>query len=184
MRPPLSVSRTLKGIGYGLLCLFLVWLGGSVVHAFTSARIMAHKSTCSANVKQILLGNALYMHDWDERLPPSQQWATAGGPHIAPSSEAPIWHCPDAGSPYSYAFNAALGGVSSSDMAEPALTVEIFEADANVWNAVGGKSQLAKEPRHPWGLHYGFADGHVNGYRANPEQLQWQPLLLPGEKRH
>lgn len=182
MRRLSHVFHSPQRVGCTVLAVaFLFYMGGSLIHVFASARTMQHHSTCVTNVKQLMLGLLQYSQDWDESLPPAQQWATLSGRYGHPSSEAFVWHCPDADSPYSYAFNTALGHLSLSKLDLPAQTVCLFEADANLWNAVGGPQQLAKEQRHPWGPHYGFADGHVSGYRAS--ELSWQPVLLPIEKK-
>jgi len=190
MRPPVSGSNLLKKAVQALLWLLFLWIGVSVVHAFESARTMAHKSTCLNNVKQILAGTQQYAQDWDECLPSAQQWASLSNVHVGSgaqigrTSEAVVWHCPDAVSPYSYAFNSALSGLSYKVLTEPAQTLTIFEANATIWNAAGGKAQVVQESRHPVGPIYGFADGHVKSIRATPEQPYWQPLLLPDKQKH
>lgn len=166
---PLRIGCSFLGM------VFLAYTGFSLMHVFASARIMNHQATCATNVKQLTLGLLHYSQDWDENLPPAQQWATLSSAYGHQSPKAAVWHCPDASSPYSYAFNTALSGLSYNKMDAPALTVCLFEADASLWNAVGGRQQLEKAPRHPWGPHYGFADGHVKDSRAN--QMSWQPLL-------
>lgn len=172
---PLRLGCSLVGLT------FLLYFAFSLVHVFGSARAMNHKTICATNVKQLMAGLLQYSNDWDDHLPPAPQWATLSSVRGHQSSDATVWHCPETSSAYSYAFNSALGSLSYSKLEAPSETVCLFEADMTVWNAVGRVQQLAKDERHPWGLHYGFADGHVNHNRAS--RLSWLPVLLPVEKK-
>ncbi len=135
---------------------------------------------CDSNMKQIQSGIVQYAQDWDEILPVSSRWADQAVLEMRQTSKSDVWHCPNGSSPYSYAFNQALGGLPEDALDDAANTVCVFESDASRWNASGGKSAVSQEERHSGLLTTSFGDGHVRATSKQKltEDLRWQPLYL------
>jgi prepilin-type N-terminal cleavage/methylation domain-containing protein/prepilin-type processing-associated H-X9-DG protein len=118
---------------------------------FARARENARRSSCSSNVKQILLGVMQYTQDYDEKYPPSFTFNGSGTPitawytYLQPYIKSTqLFYCPSdsnttpqtlstlvvsGGFPVSYAANFSLGGdlasslVSLSSVQSPSTTV-------------------------------------------------------------
>lgn len=153
-------------------------VGGMIVwHIFAQAQDKAPTASCQSNLKQISLGILMYAQDWDENLPPAPQWATQAGTYTKYNANAPLWHCPTATSPYSYAMNRALAGVSMSEINEREKTITLFESDASIWNMTGGKEILPKPGRHNGRGNFALLDGHVKFMRdadaRDANQVRW-----------
>jgi prepilin-type processing-associated H-X9-DG protein len=140
---------------------------------FAAARSKTRGPSCLSNLKQIEVGLMMYAEDWDDNLPAASHWSEQCYPYV---KNEQIWHCPEAKSPYSYAYNQALNALKLSDMAEQTLTVNLFESDATTWNASGGIANVAGN-RHDGGSNYGFLDGHARF--GIPIGARWQPLPQP-----
>ncbi len=160
------------------LCIFTGLLGFVAGQAKQASAIHGG-FTCQSHMKA--LGRAIveYTQDWDETFPPAVNWSTltskyvSGGGFNVSAEEAP--HCPEATSPYGYAFNSALGGVAIKNLKSPKETVLLFEADSTSLNAVGGKDQLTKTLRHYGKNNFWFSYGFVRAKDAKETKtLHWR----------
>jgi hypothetical protein len=114
------------------------------------------------------LAIAKYAQDWDERLPPARRWVDAiSERHLKRDDIPQIFRCPKSSSPFSYAFNISLDGVSILQVGYPSETVLLFD-DASSLNAFG-------EWRHLEGDIYAFVDGHAKWIRRSNVNLRWKP---------
>lgn len=138
-------------------------------NALVAARASGKQDTCLQNLGLLSSGIAEYTQDYDGKLPPPDRWADLIRPDITTNGSSyqkdepgeDIWHCPTASTPFSYSLNT---GVSRSN-ATLNPSVELFESDAKVRNACGGKQMLVNHPRHGGSDNYLFTDGHVASIR-------------------
>jgi prepilin-type processing-associated H-X9-DG protein len=152
-----------------------------LVPVFRSAHDKASSLICQNNVKQLSRAMLLYALDWDEHLPSAARWGDSITKYLARDYNATnghgitsLFHCRDAASPYSYAFNRRLDHLALEQIEAPSNTVLLFEADVSTINAAGDRSLLPLRPRHSGALNIGFADGHVKWDRQ-AYLLRWQP---------
>jgi prepilin-type processing-associated H-X9-DG protein len=169
-----------NAISTGLVLLTITYMGFIVLDpVLRQARLKSNTLSCTSNLKQLELGVQMYAQDWDQKLPPATRWATLAEPYIRNSA---IYHCPSAESPYSYASNRALSGISLNDVYDDAATVvHLFESNAVLLNAHGGQEALADDTRHYGGLNFGFLDGHVKYVSLRgAASLYWLPTSETG----
>src|SRR5688572_32710390 len=89
--------------GCGVVGLVGVALLGAVLFpVFANAREAARASSCKSNLKQLSLAMLMYAQDYDDRLPPAQEWLTAAQPYY---KRPTVGNCPTAPGPGGYAFN-------------------------------------------------------------------------------
>jgi hypothetical protein len=152
----------------------LVFLGLS---HFQCGREVAWQNRCAQNLRAISLAIAKYAQDWDERLPPARRWVDAiSERHLKRDAILQIFRCPKSSSPFSYAFNISLDGVSILQVGYPSETVLLFECDSSSLNAFSGWTKLPQCPRHLDGDIYAFVDGHAKWIRrSNAPILRWKP---------
>jgi prepilin-type processing-associated H-X9-DG protein len=140
--------------------------------ALAKAKTKAQSINCMNNMKQLALGALLYSTDNNDAFPMATNWCDA----IYPQVVAPkVFQCPGDASQArcGYAYNAALSGMASGDIAPD--TVVFFESDAG-WNGSGGKELLITQSRHYKTFAVAFADGHVEQVQeARLAQLRWNP---------
>jgi len=131
---------------------------------------------CVSNVLQLCTAVRMYSDDYDETYPPSAHWSYLLFPDYLNTDR--IFHCPsadDGGSP-SYAFNAALDGVSVISVSAPTDTVMLFDAQPGYTNLSGGPERLAL--RHNRGAVVGFADRHAARLARDAlDEVVWDPFL-------
>jgi len=135
---------------------------------FAKAREKARQSSCSANVKQIMLATLQYTQDYDERLPYASRWGAAatGGPFWyqyldAYMKSAQVVLCPSSASTtigygwnyQNFGYRATAGGFSNNPgrtlavLTVPAETILIGDnPETGMWGAnsvyVYGPTQL------------------------------------------
>lgn len=144
----------------------LFWGGCGKV--MLSAREVSPQVSCLSNVKQLGMGMAMYAADYDDHFPLASAWHTALKPYTKQE-----FHCPEATSAWSYAMNSSMSGANAQTIEAPELRVLLFDAEAALPNASGGREWLA--PRHKLGRAIiGLADGSAKSYSAETAaQLAW-----------
>jgi len=147
----------------------------------------AHKTppviTCINNVKQLAVSMAQYEADYDDHLPPKENWSEELHPYLRNDQAL---HCPsgDIGVDY-YALNAHLDRRKYGDMWAPAATVQFFDARVGL-NAFGGQNIVVYRHGEKTMATIGFADGHVKALtesditsRSNitfyPQDIRFKP---------
>ena len=130
-----------------------------------------HRPICLSNVKSLNLGMLMYLQDFDDRFPPASQWGDAVYPYIRNRG---LFKCPQATSPYGYAFNKSLDRLFQKMIKDDKASITLFEANATSINAFGGKGMLVQEPRHDNKNVFGFADGHA-AKMPKDAILRWGP---------
>jgi hypothetical protein len=94
---------------------------------------------CAKNIHE--LGHALlaYADAHDGKLPLASEWGTDIQSYLPAADRERAFHCPSAASPYSYAFNRNLSGVSVSSIGYTFRfnTVLVYETNATSINASG-----------------------------------------------
>ena len=129
---------------------------------FGRATQSAQRAECASHVRQLALATIMYASDYDDQLPPADNWVEALQPYFR---NRDILRCPSApGQPVAYAYNSLAAGQRLSDL--PPDMVLFFETSKNESNpADDGTSVVA---RHPGGTNYAFVDGHVAASTAPP----------------
>jgi len=177
-----------KGISIGaivvsaislLLVPFIGLVVATALPAFMKAQEAAHGAAEMKNMKQLCLAAHRYAADHKGQFPSSQEWPEELRKYV--SSDAVMAADPDntkAG--LAFAMNAALGGLSQSQVRNPSQTVLFFE-NARPSQRDGGRRDLRPWPRHGNGYIIGFCDGHVeNVHPDRLGELIWTPSAGPG----
>ena len=131
------------------------------------------RTRCISNIKQLALGMLMYAADFDDRFPPANAWHGAIQPYTKLED---LFHCPVATSAWSYAMDSSMSMVLTESEKKPERQVLLFEANATLPNASGGREWLA--PRHESGkeavANIGFVDGHGKRFTfAEAATLKW-----------
>ncbi|RYX86748.1 DUF1559 domain-containing protein [bacterium] len=157
---------------------------GLTLNPLARARENARRSSCQSNLKQIGLGFAQYLQDYDNKFPinttPLLNWVHTTQPYI---KSCPILHCPSDRSitkPMipSYWMNANLNdqkglGVSLKQVARPERSFLAGEWDAAIaaspftLNEKGWNVKAKYAERHLFGANYLFVDGHVKWFTSD-----------------
>ncbi len=131
------------------------------------------RSRCQSNLKQIALGIAQYVQDYDEVMPRARRWTDILQPYL---KSRQIFTCPalPSGKSNGYAFNSLLSQVSINRMNSMSGTVSVYETSnlsENVFAPGTGRAY-----RHAGGANFAFADGHVKWFqRGIDAALNFQP---------
>ncbi|MCB8933321.1 MAG: hypothetical protein M9921_00105 [Fimbriimonadaceae bacterium] len=131
------------------------------------------RTECLSNIKQIAMSMVMYAGDHDGRFSLAATWYRELPPYAG--NEA-LFHCPLATSPWSYAMDRSMAGANAETLKDPEEHVLIFEANAALPDASGGREWLV--PRHPSGdktvANIAFADGHARAYTFDEAaQFKW-----------
>ena len=127
-----------------------------------AANRSAHMTMCLSNLKQLDVALQLLMGDNDDKIAVTKTgWTTEIQPYI---KGAKLLTCPDdKPGVTSYSINENLIGKVSSEIADPAGTVLIYEGANHVLNF-----------RHNGRAAVGFADGHCKMVNAEEsKKLKW-----------
>lgn len=142
-----------------------------VAPIIAASRPVATRSTCLSNLKQLALGQIMYASDYDERFPIAGQWSDLIYPY---TKKMEILKCPEAKTPESYSMNDAVSSFSTEKLSSPDQTVLLFEADAYLVNASGGREWFVR--RHDDTGSVAFTDGHAKRINAfSTPSLEWRP---------
>ncbi len=150
---------------------------------FAKAREKARQSSCSSNVKQMVLGMLQYAQDYDEMFPGSgavfadpfpyghwlqktvgvNSWDVANGAVYPYMKNAQIFMCPSCRTPTypgcGYEMNAFCSRQSLGNLPVPAATSLLHESGCD--DGSGTDADDVGFTRHNDGLNVGYADGHV-----------------------
>lgn len=139
---------------------------------FAKARENARQSSCLSNIKQLALATLQYAQDWDEVLPPAENWAEAILPY---HKNTQIRLCPTdtSGQTISYAMVSRLGGMKLADIPDPQQTILIYEVERG-------------QPiyRHNDGMNVGYVDGHTKWLQKLPEGFAPTTAINPAQPDH
>jgi prepilin-type processing-associated H-X9-DG protein len=164
-----------KGIGVVFAGLIVIWFGYMGSGVLRCARLAAEQMICQKNMMKLGIATLQYAEDHNEHLPPANTWATDIMPYLSPDDRKRVFHCPDANTPYSYAFNTTVSGDSLDNIPRPADTVMLFESDANTLNANGSEADFDFD-RHSGMSNVVYVDGVVRGInRYSISSLRWKP---------
>jgi len=129
-----------------------------VMNVINRAHENARRASCQSNLKQVSLGIAQYMQDYDEKLPPAREWAEVIEPYVRSRQ---VFQCPSVPDKngYGYAYNSRLSHKDYNVIPETSQMAWVYETADLRWNAYG----MGEKPafRHLGGANYAFADGHV-----------------------
>jgi hypothetical protein len=116
------------------------------------------RADCLSNLRRALLGLQIYSIDFDDRLPPSRQWAETIVPYVA---NAEVFACPRAESPgkYGHAYASAASGKMGPAIADPNTFPIFFDSADRSWSAVADFGRFPKNPRHGDGDAVAFLSG-------------------------
>lgn len=149
---------------------------------FARARENARRSSCQSNLKQIGLGFAQYVQDYDEKLPPTgigtppaapQGWADALQPYLksiqiyqCPSETTPPQTDPTVNGYTDYWMNTLTSGKHIATFESTAVTILSFEGPANAQPASANSNGKEYEDRATKsGVSYGAGGWTGQAYR-------------------
>ena len=148
---------------------------------FARAREAARTIACASNQRQMGLALAMYVQDYDERLPlPTRDWQDVIQPYV---KNRGIFRDPSAppGLDFHYAFNGLHGeaGPPTPPFGQPLAafvsstgTVVITDhvdcciQAEHTFNTVAPIKSSIESERHKGGANYLFADGHVKWFKS------------------
>jgi len=156
-----GTSWTPVAIACAVIVAFML-LSGPILAAilfpvFGRAREKARQSSCMSNVKQLCLGQLMYMTDYGEVMVDAREWPQDVMPYM---KNAQVFVCPSdehasrqrsGGLELSYTMNAMVSGRGLVSIRAP----------AQIGTEIMSRSDSMVEFRHNEGANVGFVDGHV-----------------------
>lgn len=126
---------------------------------FTAASEKARTASCQSNLKQLALGMAMYVQDYDERFPPTDRWSDMIYPYVRNRG---ILACPSVPErKFGYAMNRNLDRMPLQRIARPAGAALFFDSSAGKANASDSGQSWCQPLRHGTGNNVAFVDGHI-----------------------
>ncbi len=165
----------ISGMLLGVVVIFLLFFG-MPIFLQGSAR---SSISCLSNAKQLSMGLLMYAQDYDEKLPPMNQWNEGTYPYI---KNAEVYRCPyesDRKVP-SYALNRWLQNVVLSKVTPD--VVLIFDSVPGA-NRSGSSGLFPNPSRHQNTQTVGFVDGHAKSITPSSAPILWDPLAVIGAKK-
>lgn len=177
----------------GLITSIACWviLVGWISFYINDSRNPRFRAACLSNSKQIGMAMSLYADDYDDRLPPIQNWQPILRDYLKASqhfeSAGMYFQCPSAkDTRFSYGINSTMNSISRQNIQSLTSTVFAFDCSLPKANAAAGRE--AVEFRHtqlgsPAVANFVFADGHAKAVTStktnNPnlmliDQVQWK----------
>ena len=166
-------GSTASKIGQGVVVFLVVGVLGLIFWPIHSGGYpVAERTLCLSNVKQLGIGQLIYVADYDDRFPNRDNWMDASLPYIKREEtfHDPIFKKTPA--LYGYCFNAqlSLAKTPATGTAEIPL---IFDSTNQARNASGSLASLPSPGRHKNRNsdssfnNIGYADSHVK-WRQTP----------------
>ena len=142
------------GIIAGVLLVLMLIPALILAPVFLKGRAKAQQTSCLSNIKQISLGLLMYSSDYNEILPPADDWQAKIYPYI---KNERIFTCPASGlGDQSYEYNPVLDGRNMWEtIPRPAESAMLW--DSGFPNGTGP---------HNEGWNLGFCDGHAKWMRS------------------
>lgn len=137
---------------------------------------------CMKRLRQVAQAQFLYTADYDDQLPPAEQWVTASwtyGSEKNPTEvNESIFRCPTISmrreDGFGYAFNLDLDGKSLAEIPDRAGTPLVFDSQETFLNAAGSpdSSYPSPEGRHDGGTRTNIvnADGRTRFISVGSER--------------
>ncbi len=120
---------------------------------------MADQSACEEQIQRLVRGIQMYANTSGGMLPNPDKWIQQIKPFLL---QGTTFHCPnDPQAGVSYAMNRNLAGKRMNQIANPNLTVLIYESALHGDNPADLGASWPKPPRHAEGNLVAFADGSV-----------------------
>lgn len=143
---------------------------GVLAPVFASAKFAATRSQCLNNVKRTGQSVIMYTTDWNDNLPPCENWQARTSRYLDAQSHS--LKCKEAEVPYTYAMNGALSRFSLNALEDSTKTVIIFEAASKTPSPFGGKEKLAN-----WhgSASICLADGRATSTTKSANTYRWKP---------
>jgi prepilin-type processing-associated H-X9-DG protein len=178
--PPYSTPPARRGMPWwGILLIVLggcgmlavaavIVLGAITVPMFAQAREAARRAHCASNTKSAAMALMLYAQDYDERLPPAEQWQTRVRPNLPPGADP--FRCPTTTTGASLAYNSRLSRKRVAEIVSTSRQPGVFDSSATTPEPADPLTSF--EARHrskdgPVG-NVGFLDGSVKSLPAAP----------------
>jgi len=127
---------------------------------------MADQSACEEQIQRLVRGIQMYANTSGGLLPDPDKWIQQIRPFLL---QGTTFHCPNDPQPgVSYAMNRGLAGKRMNQIANPNLTVLIYESTLHGDNPADLGAGWPKPPRHAEGNLVAFADGSVRAVTMKP----------------
>lgn len=139
---------------------------------FAEVRANQERSICQSNLKQIALGIAQYVQDYDEKFPRAREWQPILQPYL---KNMAFYNCPSVPTKKNgYAMNQWLSQKNEAEIRDYRRTVSVYET-SNLKDNVFGPG-TGRAYRHLDGWNLAFADGHVKWFKKGSEKgFVWKP---------
>ena len=113
-----------------------------------------------SRLKQISVGMLIYSSDYDDNLPPGDQWIDRLTPYVKAES---TFHSPAFTDPgvYGFAYDQNAAGMPTTFFDFPAQATLDFDSTVLTKSAVAHPSTLPVPARYQGGNFVGYVDGHV-----------------------
>jgi prepilin-type processing-associated H-X9-DG protein len=169
LTPEVRQMKTMwQGLGIGAM---IGLCGAVMVPIFDGARAAAKRASCMSNLRELSSAMAVYEDDnSDHFVPVGADWQNLlrGLPKDM--------KCDLSSSPWPYALNGGIGGVSVMAIKEPENTVVFFECEGLRRSPVANSALLSMRHNGGTASFMGFADGHVRQVRTTTSSnLRWKP---------
>ena len=163
----LVLRVTRSGAGWAVdLARPLLPLDASAPQTVQEAAAVADKMTCEQQLTQLARGIQMYAASSDDMLPDPSRWLDQISPFLPQPDQA---HCPEDPAPgVSYAMNRNLAGKRLREIANPTLTVLLYESTLHSQNPADAGESWATPPRHAGGDFVAYADGSVRTVPLKP----------------
>lgn len=119
-----------------------------------------NSAQCRTNIDQLTRGMLLYASDYNDVLPPAQNWQTLLQPYVKATQ---VFNCPSlsATGQSGYGYLESLAGQTLAAISGPSTTPFIFESIDLTPSAHGQEGSILSTPRHNKEIWIGYADGKV-----------------------
>jgi hypothetical protein len=159
------------------LSLQVTFLKPIIQHEMEQSRRRALSEDCADQLYGLLEAMDSYLVDHGNRYPSADRWVEQLRPYV---EDAKLFKCPEDSAEgfSSYGMNAALGGLSPEEVADPEWTVLFYETAHPGANPSGGADDVADPARHFDGNNFAFVDDTVAAFAPDDEE---QPVWNPAE---
>lgn len=157
-------------LGIVLVLAVLLLLFGAYFMPVLNGNVATPKKHSLSNLKQIALGHAMYMEEFDGFGPNPATWMDQLMPYVKTDT---VFKCPFKGrldGEFGYAYFRDLARIRLSAVGKPEEVVLAFESSDLHWNANGGFERLPSKSIHDDGtVVYAFLDTHVRAFKQPPK---------------
>lgn len=154
-------------------------LSGIILPVGTGHPMDRNRSACLSSIRQSALALIIYASDNNDTLPLAESWHTATRPYFKRELG-----CPISTAPWPFAMNSEASGHKYVPNIDEQWSVLLFEADAQLPNASGGREWLVfRHGNENTFASIAFLDGHARLImKDRVPSLNWKAVQPKSEK--